>query len=60
MVIRSVLRIHNSRSPKQIKDGYYESLKKTNSMLVSKRVHPRFRIVTTGFLSKDLVAGPQW
>jgi hypothetical protein len=39
MVIKSVLRIHNNRSPKQIKDDCYESLKKTNSVLVSKRVH---------------------
>jgi len=39
MVIRSVLRIHNSRSPKQIKDDCYESVKKTNSVLVSERVH---------------------
>jgi len=39
MVIRSVLRIHNSRSPKQIKDDCSESLKKTNLVLVSKRVH---------------------
>jgi len=91
MVIRSIFKIHNSRSPKQIKDGCYESLKKTNSVLVSKRVHvyrsrsrpqrnnlifkinfkkknsvlvskrvhPRFRTLTTGFLSEDLVSGPQ-
>jgi len=39
MVIRLVFRIHNSRSPKQIKDDCYESLKKKNSVLVSKRVH---------------------
>jgi hypothetical protein len=28
-------------------------------MLVSKRVHPHFRILTTGFLSEDLISGPQ-
>ncbi len=28
-------------------------------MLVSKRVHPHFRTLTTGFLSEDLVSGPQ-
>jgi hypothetical protein len=33
--------------------------KKTNLVLVSKRVHPRFRTLTTGFLSEDFVSGPQ-
>jgi len=27
---------------------------------MSKRVHPCFRTLMTGFLSKDLVSGPQW
>jgi len=28
-------------------------------VLVSKRVHPRFMTLTTGFLTEDLVSGPQ-